>query len=126
MGFGPLLLASIASFMSGIAAPTKEQKVRAVDQAVREHFGKRKLRRHSDITDPYFGIASRGRQGATARAEMMVEAAPKRAPRKMSNPFKHEVRRKAFSAALAAGALRADAMKAARRVSVPRATTAAT
>ncbi len=119
LGFGPVLLAAVKGLLRDIVTPTKEQTARAAEQAVRAHFGKRQPRRDSDVTDPYFGIKSKGRTGASERAALMAEAAPKRAAPKLSNPFKHDARRKAFTAALAAGALRVDAMKAARRVSVP-------
>lgn len=72
-------------------------------------------------SDPYFGIASKGRTGAAARfaAQSSAFAREVRKPKETGRVFKSDARNKRYLAALADGTPRADAMKLARRVSVP-------
>jgi hypothetical protein len=88
-------------------------------------------RKAAKARDPYFGIKSKGRTGARARAQLMVAARRKTSVGKLdargadqSNPFKDYDRRIAYNSAVRnlsgafpdAAFVRALAMKSARRV----------
>jgi hypothetical protein len=74
------------------------------------------------LSDPFFGILSRGRRGAKARAALMAAAYAKTGRRnrdvggRTSNPFKYRSRRAEFDATLKIGWSRNRAAKFARRV----------
>lgn len=71
-------------------------------------------------SDPYYGIASKGRTGAGTRYAAQAAAFKMtRKPKENGRIFKSDARHKRYLAALADGTPRAKAMKLARGVAVP-------
>lgn len=117
---------SLPAIMSGGAGMPRFVRTPRAPGEERVDPKTKRAREKGKAKDPFYGIASRGRRGAGARARLVADALAKTARGRIairthggkvkSKPFHSGARNDAFVAALNAGETHNGALKLARRV----------